>query len=641
MNDRETEKQTLLDRINSPEDLKQLSIPQLGELADQIRDYIINAVSDTGGHLASNLGAIEATLAMHYVFNFSKDYLLWDVGHQCYAHKIITGRKDKFSLLRKEGGVSGFPEPSESRYDRFRVGHAGTSIATGLGIGWGLLDQNRDDKVVSFVGDGSIVNGASFEALNNLTGLPRQMLVVLNDNNMSIDVTRGAVAKIFSKIRLNSTYEELNRTAKNIIEHMPLIGKQVEEAVQRLKKAIRMQQSAGQIFESLNLSYFGPVNGHDIGSLIELFTALKDLDHPAVLHIYTNKGKGYKPAGDNPSKYHSTGPFYINGESKKSGKKSYTKIIGETLCEIAAEKQSNITAVTAAMPEGTGLNTFRDHFPDKYYDVGICESAAVDMAAGMAKTGLTPFVCLYSTFLQRAFDQIAHDVAQQNLHVVFCIDRAGVVGDDGPTHHGMLDIGMLRMLPNMILCAPACGEELRLALMYAAQRKAPIAIRYPRDVLPENLSGIESLSSDFITGKSVLVSQGDADIALVCYGAVLTEAVEAAKQLEESGVRCDVVNARFAKPIDEQIVELAREGKTVFCLEDHGTAGGFCSAVLEELSKAGVSSENVFCLAAPDEYIDKASRKTQLERCNVGSEHICREVQARIKDRDLYEKAHT
>ncbi|GAF73385.1 unnamed protein product, partial [marine sediment metagenome] len=489
--------------------------------------FILSSVSKTGGHLASNLGVVELTLAMHYVFDFKTDKLLWDVGHQCYTHKIITGRKADFTKLRRHDGISGFPNPAESIYDQFVVGHAGTAIATAIGMAIGQLQRQKNDKIVALVGDASIVNGISFESLNNLGLVKRQLLIVLNDNSMAIDATQGAMAKYFSKVRLSQTYEDLRKTTRNILEHMPLIGKSVEEAIERIKKSIRMALPASQMFESLNIPYFGPVDGHDIGSLIRLFDALSHLNHPAILHVYTKKGKGFTPADDDPRRFHSTGPFKINGdaiEASDATRRSFTTVFGECLTELAS-KDDRIVAITSAMCDGTGLGKFRERFADRFYDVGIAESAAVDIAAGLAKSGARPVVCIYSTFLQRSFDQILQEVAMQNLPVIFCIDRAGVVGSDGPTHHGLMDIGFLRMMPNMVLVAPADEVELKLALEFALGENKPVALRYPKDFVPSSEFDRSPCAQPFEMGKSVVVkSSADSLIAIVAYGSPLTEA---------------------------------------------------------------------------------------------------------------------
>ncbi|MHC4207632.1 MAG: 1-deoxy-D-xylulose-5-phosphate synthase, partial [Planctomycetota bacterium] len=550
----------LLEQINSPEDLKELSVRQLNTLADEIRRFILSSVAQTGGHLASNLGVVELTLALHYIFDFKKDKLLWDVGHQCYTHKIITGRKDKFRLLRKADGISGFPNPDESAYDQFTVGHAGTAIATAIGMALGQTQQKENNKIVALVGDASIVNGLSFEALNNLGLVKRQLLIVLNDNSMAIDPTQGAVAKYFSKIRLSQTYEDLRKTTHNILEHMPVIGKTVDEAVERIKKGIRMALPASQMFESLNIPYFGPVDGHDIGPLVELFKATAELEHPAILHVYTKKGKGFQPAGSQPSRFHSTGPFKINNKKSEecvevetppdNGRQSFTSVFGKHLAELA-EKDEQVISITSAMCDGTGLVEFRKRFEDRFYDVGIAESAAVDIAAGLARTGLKPVVCIYSTFLQRSFDQIFQEVALQNLPVVFCVDRAGFVGSDGPTHHGLMDIGYLRMMPNMVLTAPADEMEMKLALEFALSEGKPVVIRYPKDFVPKEKSVRSACAKPFKIGKSVVARKGKgSSIAIVSYGSVLTEALKAAELLAKDGIAVDVINARFAAPID-------------------------------------------------------------------------------------------
>jgi 1-deoxy-D-xylulose-5-phosphate synthase len=632
----------LLEQINSPDDLKELSVSQLNDLADEIRRFILSSVAQTGGHLASNLGVVELTLALHHVFDFKKDKLLWDVGHQCYTHKIITGRKDKFKLLRKADGISGFPNPAESEYDQFTVGHAGTAIATAIGMALGQEQQKENSKIVALVGDASIVNGVSFEALNNLGLVKSQLLIVLNDNSMAIDPTQGAVAKYFSKIRLSQTYEDLRKTTHNILEHMPVIGKTVDEAVERIKKGIRMALPASQMFESLNIPYFGPVDGHDIGPLMQLFKALADIEHPAILHVYTKKGQGFHPADSQPSRFHSTGPFKINNHKSgecvevqtapDNGRQSFTNVFGKHLTELA-EKDDKILAISSAMCDGTGLVEFRKKFGDRFYDVGIAESAAVDIAAGLARTGLKPVVCIYSTFLQRSFDQIFQEVALQNLPVVFCVDRAGVVGSDGPTHHGLFDIGYLRMMPNMVLTAPADEVETKLALEFALGLDKPVVIRYPKDFVPKEKSVRSACAKPFKLGKSVVAKKvKDSAIAIVSYGSVLMEALEAAEMLAKDGIAADVINARFAAPIDEKIIRLLDKGKGIITVEDHTAACGFGSAVLElAAAKTGGGKQKVAdsnklnairVLGAPRKFIKHDTRPVQLMEVGINAVKI-------------------
>jgi len=631
----------LLAQIESPEDLKRLNIEQLEPLAEQIRRFILDSVSKTGGHLASNLGVVEVTLALHYTFDFKKDALLWDVGHQCYAHKIITGRKDLFGKLRQADGISGFPNPAESRYDRFMVGHAGTSIATAIGMALGQSQLGDDDKIVAFVGDASIVNGLSFEALNNLGLVKRQLLIVLNDNSMAIDSTQGAVAKYFSKIRLSQTYEDLRKTAAAILEHTPVIGKSVEEAIERIKKSIRMVLPASQLFESLNIPYFGPVDGHDIKTLVQLFGKLAGLDHPAVLHVYTRKGKGFTPAATSPGKFHSTGPFGVNGDQAEAAPpeagRTFTQVFAEHIVELA-RTDNRIIAITSAMTEGTGLRQFHQEFPDRFYDVGIAESAAVDIAAGFAACGLRPVVCIYSTFLQRSFDQLFQEVALQNLPVVFCVDRAGLVGPDGPTHHGLLDVGFLRMLPNFVLVAPTDENEMRLALDFALAQKQPVAIRYPKDLVPSDDFDRSACTKPFELGRCIAVRDcGDSNMALVAYGPVLTEALEAAEMLESEGISVGVINARFAAPVDKQIVSLLDSGVDLVTVEDHGVACGFGSALAEAIAAmpAAAGRARIASIAMPREPVDHDSRRRQLIRCGVTADNIAAVARRLCKNRTM------
>jgi 1-deoxy-D-xylulose-5-phosphate synthase len=636
-----------LQQINNPEDVRRLSVPELKELAEEIRRFILDSVSKTGGHLASNLGVVELTLALHCVFDFKKDMLVWDVGHQCYTHKIITGRREKFARLRRSDGISGFPNPAESPYDKFVVGHAGTSIATAIGLALAeqlkskkpeqdTKSETRDEKkIVAVVGDASIVNGTSFEALNNLGLLKRQLLIVLNDNSMAIDATVGAVAKYFSRVRLSQTYEGLRKTTSNILEHMPVIGKSVDQTLERIKQSIRMVLPASQMFESLHIPYFGPVDGHDIGSLIDLFEAMGELNHPAILHVYTKKGKGFHPADKGPSKFHSTGPFKINGDRVERaagpGRQSFTRAFGKHLTELAASDEK-IVAITSAMCDGTGLMEFRKEFPDRFYDVGIAESAAVDVAAGMARNGLKPVVCIYSTFLQRSFDQIFQEVALQNLPVVFCVDRAGFVGSDGPTHHGLMDIGFLRMVPNMVLTAPANDIEMKLALEFALNEGKPVVIRYPKDVVPAKEFVRAACTRPFTLGKSVTVRRAKRSaVAVVSYGNVLTEALKASSLLAEDKIAIDVVNARFAAPVDEKIISLMEQGKSIVTVEDHSVACGFGSAVLELAAEKGCSTESIHLLGAPRRFVGHDSRDVQLMQAGAKAEKIAETVRKILK----------
>ena len=624
----DNEKQVnLLEQINSPDDLKQLSIEQLKQLAEEIRQFMTQSISQTGGHLASNLGVIELTIAMHYVFDFKKDKLLWDVGHQCYVHKILTGRRHLFDKLRQGGGLSGFPSPAESEYDQFYVGHSGTSIPTALGMALAAQAKNSDEKIVAFVGDASIVNGLSFEAMNNMGLAQRQLLIILNDNSMAIDVSQGAIAKFLAKVRLSHTYDDMRQTTKKILDRLPVIGKKMEGAIHNFTQTLRMAITRSRLFESLNIPYFGPVDGHDIGSLIQLFKAMSELNRPAILHVYTKKGKGFTPADDNPRKFHSTGPFKINGDetSTVKGARTFTDAFSDAILELA-ENDERIVVITAAMSDGTGLEKFRLKFPNRYYDVGIAESTAVDIAAGQAKMGLRPIVCIYSTFLQRSFDQIFQEVAMQNLPVIFCVDRAGLVGGDGPTHHGMMDIGFLRMMPNMILTAPASETELCLALEYALQTEQPVVIRYPKDTVKNGQLDLGKFAQPFETGKSVTVKESSGDIVLIAYGSAVTEAMYAAKALEAENIDVSVINARFAKPIDEKIISLCRAKKRIITVEDHAIACGFGSAVLETAVGAGIEGAKIKILGSGDEFIKADTRQNQMAYAGITAAEIAESV---------------
>jgi 1-deoxy-D-xylulose-5-phosphate synthase len=668
-----------LDKISGPADLKLLPVTELEPLAEEIRQFILRCVSKTGGHLASNLGAVELTLALHYVFDFQRDKLLWDVGHQCYTHKIITGRKAGFELLRRAGGISGFPNPAESEYDQFTVGHAGTSIATAIGVALGEQlkaaggrkteggGQKTEDagrpvpsaipspvaatggrnppsaiatapRIVAVVGDASIVNGTSFEGLNNLGLVKRQMLIVLNDNSMAIDATVGSVAKYFSRVRLSHTYDDLRRTTKSILEHLPGIGRSVDEALEKIKKSIRMALLPSQLFESLNIPYFGPVDGHDTESLIKLFKVLSQVEHPVLLHVYTKKGKGFNPADQGPAQFHSTGPFKINGDNTVEStavdhRPHFTDAFGEALTALAGQ-DDRIVAITSAMCDGTGLMTFRQKFPERFYDVGIAESAAVDIAAGLAKSGLRPVVCIYSTFLQRSFDQIAQEVALQNLPVVFCVDRAGMVGSDGATHHGLMDIGYLRMLPNMVLTAPADAVEMRQALAFALTHTQPVVIRYPKDFVPPEEPAQTVSETPYELGRSILVRRGrKASLAIVCYGTVLAEALAAAEILSSEKIPVDVINARFAAPIDEKLMNRLSRGKKLITVEDHYLSCGFGSAVLERAATSGHDIGLIRVLGAPPCFIGHDSRAAQLMEAGINADEIAKTAREMLAGR--------
>jgi 1-deoxy-D-xylulose-5-phosphate synthase len=602
----------LLASIRGPRDLKQLSMKDLKRLCEELRTRIAETVSRRGGHLASNLGAVELTVALHYVFDFSADRLVWDVGHQCYAHKLLTGRADRFDTLRQSGGLAGFPSPTESRYDSFATGHAGSAISTALGLAHGDKAAGRDNSVVAVVGDASLVNGYSFEALNNAHVLERQFLLVLNDNSMGISPTQGALAAYLNRVRLHWTYEDMKKLTKNVLDHIPVVGHSMLEMLENLRVGIKTSLWPGDIFDQLGLRYFGPVDGHDLPSLIGVFERLRHVEVPIVLHAITEKGRGFKPAINDPTRFHSPGPFRICDEEEEaamegSSERKWTDAFSEALLRIA-ERDLRIVAISAAMPDGTGLTPFARRFPNRFHDVGICESHAVGLAAGLAKAGWRPFVAIYSTFLQRSFDQIWQEAVYNKLPIVFCIDRAGLVGQDGASHQGFCDLSFLRPLPDMICMAPADEPELASALEFALLSSGPVAIRYPRSVLPAPFGGCP----DFKLGKSRILRTG-ADAAILAYGSMCRPAVQAAEKLAIEGRQVEVINARFAQPIDEDLLgERLRSGKPMLVVEEHSSVGGLCSAVLEFCSRESISAA-ISGIGLPNKTIPHAGRDEQMK----------------------------
>jgi 1-deoxy-D-xylulose-5-phosphate synthase len=617
--------QQLLNDLKSPHQLRRMSHEQLGELAEAIRERVIEVVSANGGHLASNLGMAELTIAMHYVFDFSHDRLLWDVGHQCYPHKIITGRSQRFATLRQEGGLSGFPSPSESEYDLFATGHAGTAISTAAGLAWADQVRGEDRKAVAVVGDASIVNGLSLEGLNNASLLNRQFLIVLNDNSMAIDRTRGALAEALEHIRLTHRYSDLKAHTEKLLHHMPL-GDELTETLKHIRDGLRTTLHGPKVFETLGFTYFGPVNGHDIPSLIRVLQRVRDMNYPVVLHVHTQKGRGCAYAVEDPCRFHSPSAYTIqDGQAVFADKHrpSWTQVFSESLIE-QARADERVVALTAAMPDGTGLGTFREAFPDRTIDVGISESHAVAAAAGMAKSGLKPVVAIYSTFMQRAFDQVFHECCLQNLPVVFCMDRAGLVGSDGAVHHGFADIAFLRPLPGMTILAPADATEMAQALDFALQHDGPVAIRYPRDEVPEELP---APAEPFQLGRSRLVRDGK-DATLLAYGTMVEPACAAADYLAgKHRLQAAVINARFAKPLDTTAIGRRIEtGKPLLVLEDHARTGGFGSAVLELAADRGLDSSNVRLLGLPDRFVAHGSRQGQLREVGLDADTLAATV---------------
>ena len=619
----------VLDSVNMPEDIKKLNIGQLNRLALELRSFVLENVSKTGGHLASNLGIVELTLALHYCFDAPKDKIVWDVGHQAYIHKILTGRKDKFTTLRQLDGLSGFPKPSESEYDTFTAGHSSTSISIALGFACARDMRGSDEKVVAVIGDGSLTGGVAFEALNNAGRSNSNIIVVLNDNQMSISGNVGALSRHLGELRTERSYIEAKNDVKKLLNRFPDSEKMVNK-IKRTKNRIKYLFIPGVIFEELGFKYIGPVDGNNIESLIEVINRAKNIEGPVLIHVKTKKGKGYKYAENNPSAYHGVSAFDLStGASiKKSNKPTYSDVFGKTMCSMADE-DDKIVVVSAAMGNGTGLSKFISKHPSRFYDVGIAEQHAVSFSAALAKSGFRPVFAVYSTFLQRAYDEIMQDVCLQNLHVVFAVDRAGIVGADGETHQGIYDISYFTHMPNMTVMMPKNGIELEKMLRYAVYNiDGPVAVRYPRgnisDIYSENTSEIEF-------GKAELLEDGE-KIAVISAGAVCDNAAKVCEMLKNDGYNPMLINMRFAKPVDKEMLKLAAEKCSyIFTLEDNVIDGGAGMAVLEALNDMELMNDvKVHSYAFPDKFIEHGTRDQLFERYKLDSESIYKDIKERI-----------
>ncbi len=607
----------LLNRIQGPGDLRSLELPKLRQLAAEIRQRIIEVVSRNGGHLSSNLGVVELTIALHYCFDFLRDRLIWDVGHQTYAHKLLTGRRDAFHSLRRKGGISGFADKRESPYDTFTFGHTGTSVSAGLGMACARDALGGRGKVVVVIGDGAIGSGMPFEALNNAGATGKNLLIILNDNKMSIAPSVGGVARSLSKIRSSTSYLGLKREVTELLSRWRPTLEALESLYGKVSEGLQAALTPGGLFVELGLRYYGPVDGHNIAQLVDAFEHMKRIEGPVLLHVLTEKGRGFEPARSDPTGFHSSALFELkdgkvvvaNAASSASAGLTYSELMGRTLVKLA-EQEARLVAITAAMCEGTGLSEFARRRPQRLYDVGICEQHAVGFAGGLAAGGLKPVVCIYSTFLQRAYDQIFHDVALQDAPVVFCVDRAGLVGNDGPTHHGLYDVSLFRAMPGFVVMAPADGSELEGMLRLAIGSGRPCAIRYPKEHVPEALAGAAGALS---IGQAQVLRSG-ADAAIIAYGALVCRALQAADILRErDGRNVTVINARFAKPLDVgTVARVAREHPAVLVAEDHAAAGGVGSAILEALAQEGIAAGHVRLAGVPDRLVAHASREEQL-----------------------------
>ena len=623
----------LLNRIEKPEDVKALTVRELEQLASELRHFIIDTVSQNGGHLAPNLGTVELTLALYSVFSFPGDKLVWDVGHQAYTHKILTGRRDAFKTLRKKGGITGFPNRSESVYDAFGVGHASTSISAALGMALARDARGEKNQVIAVIGDGALTGGESFEALNNAGDLGTKLIVILNDNEMSIDANVGAMSEYLSRIRIAPQYARAKRDMGSLLMSIPHIGDKVYKTASHLKDGVRSVLVPGSLFEEMGFHYIGPIDGHNIGLLEEVLASAKEMEGPVLIHIHTVKGKGYKPAEQAPDKFHGVGCF--DPSTGKSAKKagcapSYTSVFSKVLIELAKDRP-DILAITAAMPSGTGLKAFGQAYPKRFFDVGIAEEHAMTLAAGMAAAGMHPVIALYSTFAQRAYDQLIHDVCLQNLPVTLCLDRAGLVGEDGPTHHGVFDLSYLRQMPNMCVMAPKDEEELRHMLATAIAIEGPSAVRYPRGAgLGVPLT--DSLETLPVGKAEVLQEEGN--IAFLAVGTMVEKAKEAAAILKEEGIEAAVVNMRFIKPLDTELLgEMARTKRLLITAEENVLAGGFGSAVAEYLADHGIEVP-LLRFGIPDRFIEQGTRRELLSLIGLQPDEMAERIRERLSQMD-------
>lgn len=615
--------QPLLPQINSPEDLRKLDLPQLKILAQEIRDYMLAVVSVNGGHLAPNLGVVELTLALHTVFDTPSDLLIWDVGHQCYAHKIVTGRRDQFPTLRQLGGLAGFPKREESLYDTFDTGHSSTSLSLATAFAASRDLKGQKHHVVAVIGDGALTGGMAYEALNHLGDLQTSLTIVLNDNEMSIEQNVGAMSNYLMRMRTDPRYGKTKKDLEQLLRKIPRVGPQVAKTIDRFKDSLKHLLVPGMLFEEMGLVYLGPVDGHDIAALRRVLKRAKQMDKPVLVHVLTRKGQGYAPARENPDKFHGIGPFDLtSGQTKdKSTDLTYTQVFGETLADLAA-LDPQIISLTAAMSIGTGLDKFTNLYPERAFDVGIAEQHALTFAAGMAAQGFHPVAAIYSSFLQRGYDQILHDICLPNLPVTLAIDRAGIVGEDGPTHQGIFDLSYLGNLPNLLLMAPKDEQELQLMLATALRYPGPAALRYPRDKgrgLPL-LKALQPLP----LGQAEILREGK-DLTIFALGSMVYPALEAAEILARQGIEATVVNARFVKPLDEKtLLQTVESSCRLLTVEENVKSGGFGQACLTALQ--GKVQAQVEIAALPNQFIPQGKRKELLEQAGLSGKKLAQRV---------------
>ncbi len=624
----------LLDKINSPLDLKRIDQRSLPRLAQEIRQEIIDVVSETGGHLASSLGAVELAIAAHYVLDAPRDKILWDVGHQAYAHKLLTGRRKSFRTLRQLGGISGFPNRGESEYDVFTVGHSSTSISSAVGLAAARDIRGTNEKIVAIIGDAALANGMAFEAMNHAGHLRKDLIVILNDNELAISRSVGALSRYLNSILQNPVYNKVHTDLEKLVKKIPMFGLTTYRAARKFERGVKNLLVPGIFFESLDFRYFGPIDGHNIDLVINNLRRIVKLKGPIILHTITKKGKGYKFSEEYPTDFHGSYPFdKMSGEKTAAGKKvaTYTSAFSEKITELAAERK-DIVAVSAAMLPGTGLNRFAEKFPERIFDVGIAEGHAVTFAAALARGGFKPFIAIYPTFLQRAYDQMVHDVCLQDLGVVFCLDRAGMVGEDGATHNGMFDISYLRHIPNMIVASPKDAEELKAMMGLAANIDKPFSIRYPKG---GQLFGIgENMPSSKVElGKSEVLKEGK-HVVILALGSMVGVSLEVAELLSKSGIDAAVVNARFIKPLDRELIEeLSKKFSKFVTIEENVVSGGFGSAVLEFIDRENIKGIELKAIGLPDEFIEHGKREELMRKYNLTPEGIAGVIARELFDR--------
>ncbi len=620
----------MLEKINSPEDVKKLNIEQKKQLAEEMRKYILEIVSKNGGHLASNLGVVELTIALHSVFDVPKDKIVWDVGHQTYVHKIITGRREELKTLRELNGIAGFPKSKESDADCFNTGHSSTSISAALGMARARDIKGEDNSVLAVIGDGALTGGMALEALNDTGWSKTKMTVILNDNEMSISKNIGGMSMLLSKLRTKRSYNKSSDAVKKMILNIPKIGEAIVKIVIRVKRSIKQLVIPKMFFEDIGFRYLGPVDGHDIAELERMLKISKRLNEPVLLHVLTKKGKGYSIAETNPDRFHATGPFDLEtGKSKKEKKKDYSKVLGEKLVQLA-RKNDKIVAITASMKDGTGLTEFAKEFPERFFDIGIAEQHAVGVAAGMAKEGIIPVVPIYASFYQRAYDQVIHDVAMQDLPVVLCVDRAGVVGADGETHQGTLDMSFFRLVPNLTIMAPKNFKELEKMLEFAIDLNKPVVIRYPRGGEDEyKMEKQEKLN----WGKAEILKEGK-DVTIIAIGKTVARAMKVAEKIEkeQKGISVEVINTRFLKPIDKETIKHSiAKTKNIITMEDGTIMNGLATAVQEIIQEENLQVVKIKHYAYPDQYIEHGSVEELEEIYGVDEETIVRNFRKECK----------